>query len=94
MAIGANDFLQDVIGLGSPDKRLGGLVMHGDVFLDGGIEFRDAAEHATAQTASGDIAEEALDHVQPRSRSWREVDREARVLRANRKPKGRGQVER
>jgi hypothetical protein len=29
--------------------------MHGDVFLDGGIEFQDAAEHATTQT-SGDVA--------------------------------------
>jgi hypothetical protein len=29
--------------------------MHGDVFLDGGVEFRDALEHATAQTAGGDI---------------------------------------
>lgn len=32
MAIGSDDFLQDVIGLGSPDERLGGLIMHGDVF--------------------------------------------------------------
>ena len=67
MAVGTDDFLEDVIGLGSPDKRFGGLVMHGDVFLDGGVEFRDAAAHATAQTAGGDIAEEALDHVQPRT---------------------------
>ncbi|WP_040851568.1 hypothetical protein [Nitrosospira lacus] len=55
MAIGPIDFLQDIIGLGSPDKRPGGVVMHGDVFLDGSVEFRDAAEHATAQTAGDDI---------------------------------------
>ena len=80
MAIGPDDFLQDVVGLGSPDERLGVLVMHGDVFLDGGVEFRDAAEHATAQTAGGDVTEEALDHVQPRGRSRREVHCEARVF--------------
>ncbi len=39
--------------------------MHGDVFLDGGTEFRDALEYATARTAGGDVAKEALDHVQP-----------------------------
>ena len=32
MAIGSDDFLQDVIGFGRPDERLGGLVLHGDVF--------------------------------------------------------------
>ncbi len=52
--------MQDVIGLGSPDERPGGLVMHGDVFLDSGVEFRDAPEHAPAQT--GDKPEQdALD---------------------------------
>ena len=54
--------------------------MHGDVFLDGGVEFRDALEHATAQAAGGDVAEEALDHVQPRSRGWRVMNREARMF--------------
>jgi hypothetical protein len=39
MAIGVNDFMQDGAGLGGPDKGLGGLVMHGDIFLDGGVEF-------------------------------------------------------
>ena len=57
--------MQDIISLGGPDERCGGLVMQGDVFLDGGIEFRDAPEYAPAQTGDGDIAEEALDPVQP-----------------------------
>ena len=80
MAIGADDFLQYVVSLGSPDKRFGGLVMHGDVFLDGGVEFRDAAEYATAQTTGGDIAKEALDHIQPGSRGRRKVNCKARVF--------------
>lgn len=78
--IGADDFLQYVVSLGGSDERSGGLVMHGDVFLDSGIEFGDAAEHAMAQTACGDVAEEALDHVQPRSRGRRKVHCKARVF--------------
>ena len=54
--------------------------MYGDVFLGGGVEFGDAAKHAAAQAAGGDVAEEALDHAQPRSGSRDEVDREARVF--------------
>src|SRR5574337_96794 len=80
MAIGSNDFLQDIAGLGGPDKGLGGLVMHGDIFLDGCVEFRDTAKYATAQPPGSDVAEEALDHVQPRSRGRCEVNREARVF--------------
>ncbi len=78
--VGADDLLQDVIGLGSPDERLGITVMHGDVFLHGGDEFGDAVEYATAQSLGGEVAEEALDHVQPRGRGWREVNAKARML--------------
>ena len=80
MAIGADDFLQNVVSLGSPDKRPGGLVMHDDVFLDGGVGFGDTAEYAMAETTCGDIAKEALDHVQPGSRGRRKVNCKARVF--------------
>jgi hypothetical protein len=39
-------FLQDVIGLGSPDERFGMFIMHGDVFVNGGNQFRHALEYA------------------------------------------------
>jgi len=54
--------------------------MHDDVFLNGGVEFGDTGEYTTAQAAGGDIAEEALGHVQPRSRGRREVNCKARVF--------------
>ena len=47
------------MGLGSPDERLGVLVMHGDALLDGAGQFPDAAKHAIAQTLAtfvGDCA--------------------------------------
>ena len=37
-----------------------------------------AGEHAAAQPLDGDVAEEALDHVQPRTGRRREVHVEAR----------------
>jgi hypothetical protein len=42
--------------------------------MNGGGEFRDAGKDTAAQALGGDIAEEALDHVQPGRRSGCEVD--------------------
>ena len=56
-----------------------GVVMR-DVLMDGGDQFGHAGEHAAAQALGGDVAEEALDHVQPRRRGRREVHVEARVF--------------
>jgi hypothetical protein len=44
--VGANDFLQDVVGLGSPHEWFGILVMHGDVLLDSEDEIEKAAKYA------------------------------------------------
>lgn len=51
----------------------------GDVLVDGSQQVRYAGEHTSAQTFDGDIAKEALDHVQPGCRGRREVHDEARM---------------
>ena len=51
-----------------------------DVFIDGGDQLRHAGEHAATQALGGDVAEESLDHVQPRRRGRCEVHVEARVF--------------
>ena len=79
-AIGTNDFLQDVIGLGGPNEGLGILIMHSDVLLDNGNQFGNAPKDAALQSISRDAAEEALDHVEPGSGRWREMDMETRML--------------
>jgi hypothetical protein len=56
------------------------LVMRGDVFLDGFSEFSNAGEHAAVQALGRDVAEEALDHVQPRRGCRREMHCEARMF--------------
>ena len=50
-----------------------------EVVLDGGFEFSDALEHATADAIAGDQAEEALDLVEPGAGGRREVHVEARM---------------
>ena len=53
------------MGLGGPDERLGIVVVHLDVLLDGSGQFWHAAKHAIAQPLGRDIAKESLDHVEP-----------------------------
>ena len=54
--------------------------MHGDVLLDGSHQFRNAAEHAIAQAFGRNVAEEALDHIEPGCRGGSEMNMEARML--------------
>ncbi len=54
--------------------------MHDDVLLDRTDQFRDTAEHAAAQAFGCDIAEEALNHVQPGCRGRREMHVESRMF--------------
>jgi hypothetical protein len=57
--------LQDVVGLGGPDEGLGILVMAIDVLSDGHDELLQVLEDATPKLIAGQVAEEALHHVQP-----------------------------
>jgi hypothetical protein len=50
------------------------------IFRDGILEFRDALECAASDTLSGDLGEEALDHVEPGRRGRCEVQMEARMF--------------
>ena len=49
------------------------------VVFDGGFEVGDAAKHAAADGIGGDQPEEALDLVEPRGGSRREVEMKARM---------------
>ena len=80
-AASALHFFQDVGGGGGPDKGLGMGVVGGAMSLDGGNEFGDAMKDSSAQAAFGQIAEEALHHVEPGSAGGREVKMEAWIAR-------------
>ena len=53
--------------------------MLGDEAVDGGLEVDDRVEDAALQAALGELGEETLDRVEPRTGRWREVEGEARV---------------
>ena len=57
--------------------------MHGDVLLDGGGQFRDAAKHTIAQAFGRKVTEEALDHIEPGRRGPGGMRMEPRVLVAS-----------
>lgn len=59
---GEGDFLQHLIGLGSPHEWFGILVINIDVLIDS----KDQIANASAQTIASNIAKEALHHAQPR----------------------------
>src|SRR5689334_8304954 len=52
--------------------------MESDVLADGGLQFFEATENASANAFVGDLGEPALDQVDPGAISGREVDMEAR----------------
>jgi len=74
------DFGEDVVGTGGPAVRFGVGIATIKVVQDGLFQFMDAAEDAAANPFLGEVAEEALDQVEPGSRGGREVQMEARML--------------
>ena len=78
---GALDFGEDILCRSCPDKGLGRLVARFQVLVDGGLEFGNTAEYAAADALLCQLAEPALDEIEPRRRRGNEVKVEAGVLR-------------
>ena len=76
-SLSAGDLFQDVICFGGPDEGLGILIVAVDVISDGYDELFEVLEGAAPDSVFGQVAEEALDHVEPRGRSGREVHMES-----------------
>lgn len=53
--------------------------MIGDVFIDRGDQVRNTAKYAATNPLVGDLAEPSLDHVQPGTRCWDEMDLKSRM---------------
>ena len=61
------NLLRDVARLGCPEKRLRRPVVVVDIVQNGNDEFLYVAEDATTNALIGEIAEEALHHIEPRT---------------------------
>src|SRR6266516_6399589 len=73
------DLLQNVGCFGRPYEGLGRLIAMVDVVLDGPDQLFDVAKDATSDALVGEIPEETLHHVEPRTARRREVHVEPRV---------------
>ncbi len=76
---GSRDLGEDVAGACGPDERLGIDVVMGNIQIDGQLQFCHAGKAVAPDALVGDVAKEALDHVQPRGAGRGEVHDEARV---------------
>ncbi len=61
----AVDFADDVVGGFGPDEPLRVSIVVFDVSVDGAFELRHAGKHPATDPLGGDLAEPALDPVQP-----------------------------
>ena len=75
----SHDLGEDVRRLLGPDERFRVIVVVKDVFVDRVDHLLHVAEDTTTQTLVSDVAEEALNHIQPRGARGGEVDMEATV---------------
>src|ERR1700730_4011105 len=73
------NFSEDFGGGLGPDVGLGLIVVCVEIVDDSLLQFIDALEDAAADALSGDLGKEALDHVEPRTGSRREVQVKARM---------------
>src|ERR1035437_8040551 len=76
---GALDLFGDIGRFGCPDKGLGIVVVLVDVVAYRHNQFLDISEDAAAEPLLGEIAEEALDHVEPRAARRSEVHVKTRM---------------
>ena len=58
---------------GGPDERLGILVVQGDVLLDGGGQFRDAAQASSASSAVRRPVQSLLPFASPPPKCFRHI---------------------
>ena len=73
----SGDHFEDLAGRLGPDEWFGICIVLFQVFHDGTFELLDTFEDAAANTFSGDLGKEPLDHVEPGSRGRCEVQMEA-----------------
>jgi hypothetical protein len=69
----------DFFGVFGPCEGLWGLIMFGEVSVDGGLEVDDAVEDAALEPTLGENGEKAFDGIEPRSGCRGEVEGEARM---------------
>ena len=77
----ASDAGEDLVGGFGPNERLGGFVVGGDEFADGGLQFADTAVNPAADLLVGEFGKPPLDQVDPGPVGGRVVDMEAWTLR-------------
>src|SRR2546425_4272946 len=77
----ASDAGEDLVGGFGPKERLGGFVVGGDEFADGGLQFADTAVNPAADLLVGEFGKPPLDQVDPGPVGGRVVDMEAWTLR-------------
>ena len=78
-ATSSRNFFQNVGRLSSPDERFRIIVVGVDVLRDGTGDIAYALKDPATKAVDCEIAEEAFDHVKPRSTSRSEVDVESRI---------------
>jgi hypothetical protein len=76
----AADLLDDGIGVGGPDERLGIIVGLRLEPVDGSLEVGDPCKDAALEPASGQLGKKALDRVEPGGRGRGEVELKALLL--------------
>src|SRR2546425_13163928 len=77
----ASDASEDLVGGFGPNERLGGFVVGGDEFADGGLQFADTAVNPAAGLIVGEFVKPPLDPVDPGPGGGRGVEMGAWRLR-------------
>ena len=76
---GALNLREDIAGFCGPDERFRCGVVVVDIFVNGSNQIVDTAKDAATDAFGREVAEESLDHIEPRTAGWREVHVDARM---------------